>query len=183
METAALSGNTCRLSKLIRSTGLRKPGVSEVICEVDVSPITHLQRRMDRWAEHFYSQFNWPSPSINTCSTPCCPPWHVPMNLAIEAEFCLEIQRLKRFKASGLDGISPELFKYRGVVIINQLTALFAKIWHEEKMPSSWGASVIIPIFKKGARTSCATHRGISLISVASKLLASILLRRLSIVR
>ncbi|CAH8463306.1 unnamed protein product [Dicrocoelium dendriticum] len=183
METAALSGNTRRLFQLIRSTGLRKPGVSEVICEVDESPITNQQRRMDRWAEHFHSQFNWPPPSISTCSTPCCPPWLVPLNPPSEAEVCLEIRRLKRFKAAGLDGLPPELFKYGGVAIINQLTALFAKIWHEEKVPSSWGESVIVPIFKKGARTSCANHRGISLISVASKLLASILLRRLSPVR
>ncbi|CAH8546808.1 unnamed protein product [Dicrocoelium dendriticum] len=34
METAALSGNTRRLFQLIRSTGLRNPGVREVICEV-----------------------------------------------------------------------------------------------------------------------------------------------------
>ncbi|CAH8560679.1 unnamed protein product [Dicrocoelium dendriticum] len=183
METAVLSGNTRRLFQLIRSTGLRKPGVSEVICEVDESPITNQQRRMDRWAEHFHSQFNWPPPSISTCSTPCCPPWLVPLNPPSEAEVCLEIRRLKRFKAAGLDGLPPELFKYGGVAIINQLTALFAKIWHEEKVPSSWGESVIVPIFKKGARTSCANHRGISLISVASKLLASILLRRLSPVR
>ncbi|CAH8529183.1 unnamed protein product [Dicrocoelium dendriticum] len=100
-----------------------------------------------------------------------------------DAEVCLEIRRLKRFKAAGLDGLLPELFEYGGVAIINQLTALFAKIWHEEKVSSSWGESVIVPIFKEGARTSCANHRRISLISVVTNILASILLRRLSPVR
>ncbi|CAH8642442.1 unnamed protein product [Dicrocoelium dendriticum] len=80
MGTAALSGNTCRHFQLTRSTGLRKRGVSEVICEVDESPITNQQGRMDRCVEHFHSQFNWPLPSISTCSTPCCPSWLVPLN-------------------------------------------------------------------------------------------------------
>ncbi|CAH8608197.1 unnamed protein product [Dicrocoelium dendriticum] len=80
METAALSGNTRRVFQLIRSSGLRNPGVSEVICEVDESPITNQQRRMDRWAENFHSQFNWPPPFISTCCTLCCPPWLVPLN-------------------------------------------------------------------------------------------------------
>ncbi|CAI2738067.1 unnamed protein product, partial [Dicrocoelium dendriticum] len=77
--TAALSGNTRKRFQLIRSTGLRKLDVSEFICEVDESEITNQQRRMDHWVEHFHSQFNWPPPSISTCSTPCCPPWLVPL--------------------------------------------------------------------------------------------------------
>ncbi|CAH8446046.1 unnamed protein product, partial [Dicrocoelium dendriticum] len=180
METAVLSGNTRRLFQLIRSTGFKKSVVSEVICEVDESPITNQQRLMDRWAEQFHSQFNWHPPSISTCSTSCCPPWLVPLNPPSEAEVCLEIRRLKRFKAAVSDGLPPERFKYGGVAIVNHLTSLFAKIWHEVRVPSSWGESVIVPIFKKVARTSCVHHRWISLISVASELLASILLRRLS---
>ncbi|MBM6549315.1 reverse transcriptase family protein [Streptococcus dysgalactiae subsp. equisimilis] len=43
-----------------------------------------------------------------------------------------------------------------------------------------WGESTVIPIFKKGLRNHCANHRGISLIPVAPKLLASVILRRLS---
>ena len=37
-----------------------------------------------------------------------------------------------------------------------------------------------VPIFKKGSRSECGNHRGVSLISVASKLLASIILHRLT---
>ncbi|CAH8551472.1 unnamed protein product [Dicrocoelium dendriticum] len=54
METAALSGNTRKLFQLIRSTNLRKSGVSEVIFEVDESPTTNQERRMDHWAVHFH---------------------------------------------------------------------------------------------------------------------------------
>ncbi|WP_432422665.1 reverse transcriptase domain-containing protein [Streptococcus dysgalactiae] len=57
---------------------------------------------------------------------------------------------------------------------------LFSKVWTTEKAPSSCRKSVVVPIFKKGPRSDCANHRGISLIPVVPKLLASTLLRRIS---
>ncbi|CAH8586981.1 unnamed protein product [Dicrocoelium dendriticum] len=60
MELASLSGNTSKLFHLIRVTEGVRSGVSETICEEDGTLITKLQRRLERWAEHFGSQFSWP---------------------------------------------------------------------------------------------------------------------------
>nr|CAH8851112.1 unnamed protein product [Trichobilharzia regenti] len=46
-----------------------------------------------------------------------------------------------------------------------------------------WNEAIIVPIFKKGRRNSCDNHRGISLLPVASKILAAVLLRRLCKIR
>ena len=42
---------------------------------------------------------------------------------------------------------------------------------------------MIVPIFKKGARSECGNHRGISLTPVVTRLLASLVLRRLTVAR
>lgn len=45
LEVAAASGNIWRLSQLIRATGSKKSGVSEIICEADGTPIINIQDR------------------------------------------------------------------------------------------------------------------------------------------
>jgi hypothetical protein len=46
-------------------------------------------------------------------------------------------------------------------------------------VPAEWLKAVIMPLFKKGARNKCENWRGISLLSVTSKILAQIILTRL----
>ncbi|VDP86185.1 unnamed protein product [Echinostoma caproni] len=47
-------------------------------------------------------------------------------------------------------------------------------------IPSSWGKSLIVPIFKKKCRNDCRNHRGSSLIPIVTKVPASVILRRLT---
>ena len=70
----------------------------------------------------------------------------------------------------------PALFKDGGVALVQMLTRFISRIWAEERIPSSWGSSLIIPIYKKGSRSECSNHRGISLVPVVTKLLTSLLL-------
>ena len=63
MEKAARIGNSRSLFRLIRDTGPRRPGVSEIIKESDGSLIHSQGRRLERWAEHFKGQFSWPGSS------------------------------------------------------------------------------------------------------------------------
>ena len=52
-------------------------------------------------------------------------------------------------------------------------------LWHSEQVPEEWNTSIVIPIYKKGARSLCENHRGISLLSVAFKLFSGLILKRL----
>ena len=47
-------------------------------------------------------------------------------------------------------------------------------------VPQAWKDASIITIYKKGDRTDCGNYRGISLLSIAGKIFARILLNRLS---
>jgi exonuclease III len=180
MEEAAASGDSRKLFRLIRVTGPKRSGVSETVCEEDGTAIHNLQRRLERWSEHFQQQFNWPSPPVVTVQASGFAPWSVSTDCPIEAEIRKEIQLIKRRKAPGSDGISPALFKDGGNALIKELTILFAHIWESEQVPLAWGESFITPVFKKGSHNACGNYRGISLIPVASKLLSTILLRRLT---
>ncbi len=89
------------------------------------------------------------------------------------------IQRLKNNKSAGSDGIPAELLKAAGTNFIDAFHQLLVKIWNAETMPNEWNQSIICPIHKKGDKKECKNYRGISLLNIAYKILASILCERL----
>ena len=52
-------------------------------------------------------------------------------------------------------------------------------MWEEEEVPADWTKGVI-RITKKGALSDCNNWRGITLLSVPSKILAKIVIKRIS---
>ncbi|GAA49642.1 hypothetical protein CLF_103345, partial [Clonorchis sinensis] len=86
-------------------------------------------------------------------------PWTVKVEprTASEAHDC--ICSLKRHRASGPDDLPPALFKDESEVLSQRLSDLFACIWEKESVPDNWGESVIVPIFKKGARSENGNRR------------------------
>jgi len=52
-----------------------------------------------------------------------------------EAEINKAINKLKKNKAAGLDGIPAELLQYGGEAVVKELTQLFNTIWHTEDVP------------------------------------------------
>ena len=59
------------------------------------------------------------------------------------------------------------------------LTELFRMMWREGKIPQEYKDASIVHLYKKkGNRVICDNHRGISLLVIARKILARILLMR-----
>ena len=71
--------------------------------------------------------------------------------------------------------------KHGGDNLPNRLHQLITKAWEEGSVPQAWKDASIVTIYKKGDRTDCGNYRGISLLSIAGKIFAMILLNRLSI--
>ncbi|KAH9582360.1 hypothetical protein MS3_00000357 [Schistosoma haematobium] len=88
-------------------------------------------------------------------------------------------QRPHLITTGSSSNLPPVLFKDVGEFLTKELTTLFTKVWELESVPTSWNESIVVPIFKKGSRRSCNNYRGIRLLPIASKLLASVILRRL----
>ena len=66
-----------------------------------------------------------------------------------EAEVKEALKKTKSGKTPGIDGIPAELYKADGDVAVKELTRLFNRIWHEEKIPDQWKKGLIVKIPKK----------------------------------
>ena len=97
------------------------------------------------------------------------------------AETLQAISSLKNNKSPGTDGIPGEVLKNGGTALHHEVHQLILSIWEAEDVPQQWKDARIISIYKrKGDRATCGNSRGISLLSVAGKVLAKILLARLN---
>lgn len=96
-------------------------------------------------------------------------------------EIAVAIRHLKRGKAPEPDGLPPEVSKAALVPFSNKLKPLFTAIWEKADVPADLKETIIIPVFKKKEdRSSCDNYRGISLLSIAGKILSRIAMRRLA---
>ena len=72
------------------------------------------------------------------------------------------IRRLKNRKAPGICGITGEMLKAGGDVIVQWLHRIFCMAWGSGTVPADWRKAQIVPVHKNGSRTQCKNYRGIS---------------------
>ena len=90
------------------------------------------------------------------------------------------MKQLSAGKAAGADGIPPDVYKHGGPAIRQQLLTLFKQCWEEGKVPQAFKDADLVHLYKnKGDIKCCDNHRGISLLCIAGKIFARILLNRL----
>ena len=83
-------------------------------------------------------------------------------------------------KAAGLDGIPAEVYKHGGDTLVANLLDRYRRYWESGELPQHFKDALIVNIYKrKGDRQDCGNYRGISLMAIASKIFAKILLQRL----
>ena len=138
---------------------------------------------LERWAEHFNSVLNRPS-SINQDAIDRLP--QIECNVLLDefptvTETRKAVQQLSSGKAPGADAIPAEVYKAGGLPMAEKLTELFHCMWRKKAIPQEFKDASIIHLYKrKGNPQVCDNHRGISLLSIAGKILAKILLNRLN---
>ncbi|KAK2554727.1 hypothetical protein P5673_023686 [Acropora cervicornis] len=77
----------------------------------------------------------------------------------------------------GPDAIATEVFKSGGSALLTKLPELLKSFCHYETLPQDFKDATIVHMYKtKGNKGSCDNHRGISLLAIASKILARFLL-------
>jgi len=89
------------------------------------------------------------------------------------------INKLKNGKAAGIDEIQADLLKGADEIIVQMLTRLCINVWDCGEVLNRWQEGIILPLHKKGNLTDCNNWRGITLLSVPGKVLASVILNRL----
>ena len=91
------------------------------------------------------------------------------------------IKLLSSGRAPGSDALPAVINKVGGPPVPEKLTELFQIMWRKEAIFQEFKDATIVHLFKrKGNPQVCDNHRGISLLSIAGKILARVLLNRLN---
>ena len=82
-------------------------------------------------------------------------------------------------RASGKDGILAEIYKTADPDALVAFHDVLLTVW-EEMMPDDFSDALIVALYKKrGSKSHCGNYRGISLLLVAGKIFARVILNRL----
>ena len=163
--------------------GPKSSGATTLLSADGNTLLTDKEAILERWAEHFNSVLNRPS-SINQDAIDRLP--QIECNVMLDefptvTETRKAVQQLSSGKAPGADAIPAEVYKAGGLPMAEKLTELFHCMWRKEAIPQEFKDASIIHLYKrKGNPQVCDNHRGISLLSIARKILAKILLNRLN---
>ena len=135
-----------------------------------------------QWHDHYTHLFNpgnIPSDQGNTTSEETLTEVDELDHDITEQEVDQALQKLKKDKATGVDEVSAEILLHAKDKIHLYLCNIFNKIYETGYFPIQWGIATIIPLFKKGDRDLCDNYRGISLLSITSKVFTSVINNRL----
>lgn len=162
--------------------GPRKRGTTQIRTLTGEDTLQDKNQILGRFAEHFNQLLNVPANTDQSALDNI--PQRTTVNsldeLPDEKEFLSALRKTKDNKAPGGCGIPAEVWKYGGEKLQRSLFNLIIDIWEKEQVPQDWKDANITPIFKKGDRKECGNYRGISLLSIAGKIMARILLNRLN---
>ena len=138
------------------------------------------KRVVARWSEHFQKLLNVPGDIDHEALD------NIPQRITKTSldeiptmdEMARAIAGLKDGKAPGGDGIPAEVWQHGGDNLFSRVHQLITNAWETGSVPPAWKDSSIITFYKKGDRTDCGNYREISLLSIAGKIFARMLLNR-----
>ena len=178
-ETAARNNCSDDLYQLIRKIAGQRRNMT-TIKDKEGKRLVNEDEVLERWREHFEGGLNVPRPDIPLPEMDQAPEVITSIetgDISI-AEIKRAIRRLKNGKSPGIDAISAEILKCSENDAVKQLHLLFNSIWKDHCVPEEWKKSLIVKVPKKGNLTECDNYRGISLLSVPSKILCRVLIDR-----
>ena len=89
------------------------------------------------------------------------------------------IRNLKNNKATGVDEIPAEFYKYSDGLLIEPITILFNTVFETEDYPSIWCEGIINPLYKNNSKMLPENYRKITIMSALGKLFETVLNNRL----
>ena len=180
-ENAAENGNQGKVFKITKIISGNFTRSSEVPVKAkDGTLLTSEKEQEKRWKEHFSEVLNRPSPTTQADIEEAEEDLDVKTDPPSKEEIIAAIRTLKNGKASGHDNLSAEFFKMDPNLAAEILLPLFKTIWETKEVPEDWKKGIIIKIPKKGNLQECSNWRGITLLSIPSKILAKVLIMRMS---
>ena len=178
-EDAAYQGNMRELFATIKKLSGKFAKPERPVKDKYGKNIPNEEQQRGRWKEHFEELLNRPEPRNPPDIQPADSDLLIDCNTPTKEEIRMAIKQLRNGKASGPDGIPAEALKTDVETSVEMLYPLFMKIWEEGQVPSEWKEGYLIKIPKKGDLSSCSNYRGITLLSIPSKVFNRVLLNRI----
>ena len=157
-------------------------GTTPLLSADGTSLLTDKEAILKRWANTLMVSLIGHHLSMMKLSTD----YHVECNPLLDeiptvSETVKAIKLLSSVKAPGSDAKPAEVYKAGGPPVAEKLTELFHIMWRKEPIHQEFKDATVIHLFKRKWNPQvCDNHRGISLLSVAGKILARVLLNRLN---
>lgn len=178
-ELAASQRNMKELYNITRKlSGTYRPS-NKPITDKNGQLLSTPEEQLERWVEHFKEVLNRPSPTEQPQIPKARTPLKIKCDRPTKTEIKAAIKQQKTGKAAGPDNIPPEALKVDINTSTDMLYSLFGRIWNEEKTPTEWAEGHIVKLPKKGDLRKCNNYRGITLLSVPSKIFNRVILNRL----
>lgn len=189
LRTAQIKGDTRRVFAIHKELGIRDDRDK---LQMTTKTVLNPEAEREAWKEHFRTiqeGKEWAEEHVweNIKVEPMVYQWLTNTPSHEEIHKCG--QKMSNNKAAGIDGFLAEFYKYGSETLQKQVSGLIQQMWQEAlrgqfgeegaKWPESWHTGIVIPLWKrKGSKTDKSTWRGITLLSVGSKLLARVVASR-----
>ncbi|KAK3760073.1 hypothetical protein RRG08_064743 [Elysia crispata] len=180
-EEAAYKGDQRTLYKITKQVcGKFRSITTAPIKNKEGQLLTSETAQEARWTEHFNEVLNRPAPETEPGIQEAEEDLDVATTPPTKEEIIRAIKSLKNNKAPGPDFLNAELFKSDPPLAAEILLPLLTTAWNKKEIPEDWKEGVIIKIPKKGTLSDCNNWRGITLLSIPSKVLAKIVINHIS---
>lgn len=137
------------------------------------------ERIADRWREYFEGLLNVRNHEIDIGDVCLEGNASDTEDEITEEELRRAVVSMNKGRAVGEDGLPVEIMAAAGERAEEQLLRVMQMAYKMEAVPAEWQKGVINPIFKKGEKTECGNHRGITLLSHSGKIYSRVIERRL----
>jgi hypothetical protein len=173
-----------RTIRYLRGNGRNTEHIT--IYDKNGNTLNNSKDRINRWREYFDEMFNVKTVVnehiLQQISSPSIDHKELSHQDAIPTigEVVIAIQQIRNRKAPGKDEVAAELLKAGGLPLAEWLHEIIRDVWGQELMVKDWTTAVLIRLYKnKGDKRISDNYRGISLLVVAGKVFARILLTRI----
>ena len=133
--------------------------------------VTKENRNQRRWIKKVFNSLKWTKLTMTM--------QEALEKTITELEVTKAIDKLKRFKSGGDDGLPNDFYKDYKDIISPILTGLFNSLWQKENKWESMNNAILHPLKKKGNSTNPMDYRPIALLNSDYKILTRILAERL----
>ena len=178
-ETAAQKSELSTVYRITKQLCRHTKVAASIVKDKDGNALTTEQMQAKRWAEHFTEVLNTEAPTITADPPAPNDDLDIATGVPTLQEVTHAIKQMKTGKSPGIDNICIELLKTDVITAGNIFTGLFSDIWTANEIPRDWNKGLIVKIPKKGDLQNCDNWRGITLLSMPSKIFCRVLLNRI----